>query len=130
MPEGRPTVLLSADVVGSAEVLARLAGGNKKVQEVDLAPGLTVAVRLPEGATLVQVTPAGGAAARCRRQPRPAERRWSACTTWSAPGSCRTSGPRCRDTALAPLGRVPPSMRPGCRASQDVDACDTAMANR
>ena len=54
-------MLLSSDVVGSAEVLARLAGGNKKVQEVDLAPGLTVAVRLPEGATLVQVTPAGGA---------------------------------------------------------------------
>ena len=41
-------------------MLARLAGGNKHVQAVDLVPGRTVAVRLPEGATLVQVTPAGG----------------------------------------------------------------------
>ncbi len=61
LPEGRATVLLSSDTVSSAEVLARLAGGNKDVQEVDLVPGRTVAVRLPEGATLVQVTPVGGA---------------------------------------------------------------------
>ena len=38
-------------------MLARLAGGGKKVQQVDLAPGRTVSVRLPEGAVLVQVTP-------------------------------------------------------------------------
>ena len=61
LPEGRATVLLTSDTVGSAEVLARLAGGNKDVQEVDLVPGRTVVVRLPKGATLVQVTPRGGA---------------------------------------------------------------------
>jgi hypothetical protein len=57
LPEGRATVLLSSESVGSAEVLARLAGGGKKVQQVDLAPGRTVRVRLPEGAVLVEVTP-------------------------------------------------------------------------
>jgi hypothetical protein len=57
LPEGRSTVLLRADSVGSAEVLARLSGGGKEVKQVDLAPGRTVPVRLPEGAVLVQVTP-------------------------------------------------------------------------
>jgi hypothetical protein len=57
LPEGRSTVLLSSESVGSAEVLARLAGGGKKVQLVDLAPGRTVQVRLPDRAVLVQVTP-------------------------------------------------------------------------
>ena len=57
LPAGRATVLLSSASVGSAEVLARLPGGGKKVQQVDLAPGRTVSVELPEDAVLVQVTP-------------------------------------------------------------------------
>jgi len=61
LPEGRATVLLASEVVSSAEVLARLAGGGKDVHQIDLVPGRTIAVRLPEGATLVQVTPAGAA---------------------------------------------------------------------
>jgi hypothetical protein len=57
LPEGRGTVLLSPSAVGSAEVVARTADGDEKVREVDLIPGRTVAVRLPEGAVLVEVTP-------------------------------------------------------------------------
>ena len=57
LPAGRATVLLSSASVGSAEVLARLPGGGKKVQQVDLAPGRTVSVELPKDAVLVQVTP-------------------------------------------------------------------------
>jgi hypothetical protein len=61
LPRGVATVLLSSPSVGSAEVVARLPGGGKKVQRVDLAPGRTAAVRLPEDVTLVQVTPTGTA---------------------------------------------------------------------
>jgi hypothetical protein len=60
-PDGQVTVLLTGDAVGSAEVLARLSGGGKKVVAVDLAPGRTAAVTLPPKAELVQVTPRGTA---------------------------------------------------------------------
>jgi hypothetical protein len=58
-PKGRATVVLSSDAVGSAEVLARLSGGGKKVIDVDLTPGTTASVELPPKAVLVQVTPSG-----------------------------------------------------------------------
>ena len=61
VPEGRATLLLSAEEVGSAEVVVRLAGGGQKVEAVDLAPGRTVSVRLPRGAVLAEVTPRGAA---------------------------------------------------------------------
>ena len=50
------------------------------------------------------------AAVRCAvsSSARPGERRWSACTTWSAPASCRTSDPRCRDQP-GPHGRRAPA---------------------
>ena len=95
LPTGRATVLLSSASVGSAEVLARLPGGGKKVQQVDLAPGRTVSVELPEDAVLVQVTPTatpvrgavvvvdGGAAV-------------LGLTSWCGPGWCPTCGPPCR----------------------------------
>ena len=57
--QGRATVLLAADAVGSAEVLARLSGGGKKVIDVDLKPGSTASVTLPARTVLVQVTPTG-----------------------------------------------------------------------
>ncbi len=57
LPAGRATVLVTGDAVGSAEVLARLQGGGKKVVDVDLAPGRTASVPLPARAVLVQVTP-------------------------------------------------------------------------
>jgi hypothetical protein len=57
LPDGRARVLLSASVVGSAEVVATRADGSQKARSVDLAPGRTVEVRLPPGAVLVQVTP-------------------------------------------------------------------------
>jgi hypothetical protein len=57
LPDGQATVVLAGEGVGSAEVLARLEGGGKKVVTVDLAPGRTTTVRLPERAVLVQVTP-------------------------------------------------------------------------
>jgi hypothetical protein len=59
LPDGRATVVLAGEGVGTAEVLARLAGGGKKVVTVDLAPGRTSSVRLPPRAVLVQVTPGG-----------------------------------------------------------------------
>jgi len=58
-PRARAAVLLSGDAVGSAQVLARLSGGGKKVLDVDLSPGRTASVPLPEGTVLVQVTPSG-----------------------------------------------------------------------
>ncbi len=58
-PRARATVMLTGDAVGSAEVLARLAGGGKKVVDVDLAPGRTASVELPPRTVLVQVTPSG-----------------------------------------------------------------------
>jgi hypothetical protein len=60
LPEGRGTVLLSSSAVGSAEVVARTADGDERVREVDLVPGRTVSVRLPEDAVLVEVTPTVG----------------------------------------------------------------------
>ena len=51
--------MLAGDGVGTAEVVARLDGGGKKVVTVDLVPGQTSSVRLPERAVLVQVTPSG-----------------------------------------------------------------------
>jgi hypothetical protein len=60
-PAGQATVVLSAETVGSAEVVARLAGGGSKTMAVDLAPGRTVPVRLPKGTVLVQVTPSRAA---------------------------------------------------------------------
>ncbi|MEO6512326.1 MAG: DUF5719 family protein [Nocardioides sp.] len=58
-PSGSATVLLGSDSVGSAEVLARLSGGGKKVIDVDLTPGSTASVDLPSKTVLVQVTPTG-----------------------------------------------------------------------
>jgi hypothetical protein len=58
-PRARATVLLTGDAVGSAEVLARLAGGGKEVVDVDLSPGRTASVELPPRTVLVQVTPSG-----------------------------------------------------------------------
>jgi hypothetical protein len=58
-PKGRATVVLGSDAVGSAEVLARLSGGGKKVVDVDLTPGSTASVELPAKTVLVQVTPTG-----------------------------------------------------------------------
>jgi hypothetical protein len=58
-PKGRATVVLSSDAVGSAEVVARLSGGGKKVIDVDLTPGTTASVELPPKTVLVQVTPSG-----------------------------------------------------------------------
>jgi hypothetical protein len=58
-PQGTATVLVGSDGVGSAEVLARLAGGGKKVVTVDLKPGTTQAVELPKRTVLVQVSPTG-----------------------------------------------------------------------
>jgi hypothetical protein len=60
-PRGRAAVVLSGDAVGSAEVLARLAGGGTKVVAVDLKPGTTASVKLPPKTVLVQVTPSGTA---------------------------------------------------------------------
>ena len=39
LPDGRATVVLAGEGVGTAEVLARLDGGGKKVVTVELAPG-------------------------------------------------------------------------------------------
>lgn len=58
-PQGRATVLVTSDGVGSAEVLARLSGGGKKVVTVELKPGTTQVVDLPKRTVLVQVTPTG-----------------------------------------------------------------------
>ncbi len=58
-PRATATVLLTSNTVGSAEVLARLSGGGKKVIAVDLAPGRTASVELPPRTVLVQVTPSG-----------------------------------------------------------------------
>ena len=58
-PRATGTVLLTSNTVGSAEVLARLSGGGKKVIAVDLAPGRTASVELPPKTVLVQVTPSG-----------------------------------------------------------------------
>lgn len=57
LPAGRATVLLSSSAVGSAEVVARRADGTEKVRAVDLVPGRTVQVRLPQNAALVEVSP-------------------------------------------------------------------------
>jgi hypothetical protein len=58
-PRATGTVLLTGSTVGSAEVLAWLSGGGKKVIAVDLAPGRTASVELPARTVLVQVTPTG-----------------------------------------------------------------------
>jgi hypothetical protein len=61
LPAGRATVLLTSDSVGSAEVSVRADDGDTWTRKVDLAPGRTVLVRLPKGASLVEVTPTGTA---------------------------------------------------------------------
>jgi Family of unknown function (DUF5719) len=57
LPRGRSTVLLSSSSVGAAEVVARKRDGTDAVKSVDLVPGRTVSVKLPDDAVLVQVTP-------------------------------------------------------------------------
>ena len=58
LPQGRATVLLTPHSVGSAEVVSRLANGRQRTRSVDLAPGRTVVVKLPENTELVTVNPA------------------------------------------------------------------------
>ena len=106
LPAGRATVLLSSTSVGSAEVLARLPGGGKKVQKVDLAPGRTVSVKLPEDAVLVQVTPTATTRARRgrgrrRRCGRPRSGRAGADRVGAGPAARSAVGQRYRWSSRA-----------------------------
>jgi len=60
-PGDSATLLVTGDRVGTATVVSVLSDGSKKRRTVELAPGRTLSVELPEGTSVVRLVPSATA---------------------------------------------------------------------